>query len=399
MPYVYLLQPAEYANTNRYKIGISSACNLNRLKSYGRGTEYIRYFQCVNYKEAESELIKELNNSDKSTLFRGREYFYGHKADILEIFTNVMNKYTKIELDEMKRVSDSATEINQNSTREEQKVKYVNTQKPSSTIRSEIKNNTKMFSCEQCKFSCSFKCDYVRHLKTKKHVQNLEINNSCAGCLKVFSNKSNKTRHEKTCDKYLSIQSKDNIAVQTNQPVQTIQTVQLSISSLENNINSYEMTFKQLKSKKTTDCFKKVILSCMEDQKSDIMDLIDKFDNMIDNEVEEHILSEETISRYIAEVLLESNLYVVTHIVTHLDGRHTLLFKHLNALHNDNILLAFIQRSKRQDRLNMSKDFKPVSVLKRRYPEFYKKLEKDALGYINRYNSSVQLNSSSAFSR
>lgn len=119
MTYVYLLQPAEYLNTNCYKIGISSVCDLSRLKSYGAGTEYIRQFQCINYREAETELIKELHSKNKIVLFKGREYFCGQKSDILEVFTEVMNKYTQLEIEEMKNI-EGAQNFNDNASEQYQ---------------------------------------------------------------------------------------------------------------------------------------------------------------------------------------------------------------------------------------------------------------------------------------
>lgn len=374
MTYVYLLQPAEYLNTNCYKIGISSTCNLNRLKSYGVGTKYIRYFQCNNYKEAESELIKELNSRDNIVLCRGREYFSGKKADILEVFTIIMNKYTRLEIEELEKDSENNNKVKENNTNFKQKTDVPDMKKSAVNLTGQ---------------------------ETKKQVQDLEMNKSCPGCLKVFSKKYNKTRHEKACVRYLSLMSK-NIIV--NQERTTV---------VLNTINSYEMSIKKLKSKKTSDCFKRVILSYMEEQKADIMDFVGDFDALIDKELENEklrghdceysisnfSLSEETISRCIADVLLKDSVYIVTHMDINLDGKYVFLFKHLNELHNDNILLEFIQRSKRQERLNMSKDFKPVSVLKQRYPEFYKSLEKDAMKFINKYNESSRLVSISTFNR
>jgi hypothetical protein len=293
-------------------------------------------------------------------------------------------------------------------------------------------------SCLTCGYFTVLTADYNKHLKTKKHIINSELNNSCIGCLKVFYSKSNKTRHEKACDKYIAHMTaiknvKESSLTDTTNAVQNTGNV-MNASNVMNsgimnmlndtstninisNINSYEMTIDELKKKNITDCFKKVILSFMQDQKADIMDFVDDFDSLVDREVKENIkqhergcskviletkiaddgseyteeveytpvtgthlqwscdhvtsnfaLSEEAVSSCVAEVLLTKTIYLVTHMDINLNGDKSFLFKHLDALHNDNILLEFIHRSKRQDRLNMSKDFKPVYYLKKRYP-------------------------------
>jgi hypothetical protein len=43
---IYLVQPAELLETDRYKIGCSSKNNLDRIKSYKKGTRYIHISEC-----------------------------------------------------------------------------------------------------------------------------------------------------------------------------------------------------------------------------------------------------------------------------------------------------------------------------------------------------------------
>ena len=35
----------------------------------------------------------------------------------------------------------------------------------------------KLFICKNCLFSCGFESDYKRHIKTKKHAKNVDLNN------------------------------------------------------------------------------------------------------------------------------------------------------------------------------------------------------------------------------
>lgn len=121
MPYIYLIKPAEFIDTECYKVGLSSKCDLNRLKSYGAGTEYIQYFSCKNFEQAEKEIIFNLNQCVRSgkniKLFKGKEYFAGDKKVILKVFVKVMNKYIQMDLDnEENKIDDAQTENRENIT-------------------------------------------------------------------------------------------------------------------------------------------------------------------------------------------------------------------------------------------------------------------------------------------
>jgi hypothetical protein len=75
---IYFIQPAEYLNTNIFKIGCSSKNNLNRCKDgYKKGTRYISINECDKPFEIENKIKKYFNN--KYTLVKGREYFEGNE--------------------------------------------------------------------------------------------------------------------------------------------------------------------------------------------------------------------------------------------------------------------------------------------------------------------------------
>lgn len=90
MGYIYLLQPAELVGTNRYKIGISSKDNLNRLKSYGNGTRYIFFMECIDFLHIENKLKDAFNKSECIKLIKGKEYFEGDECNIIKIFMTVI---------------------------------------------------------------------------------------------------------------------------------------------------------------------------------------------------------------------------------------------------------------------------------------------------------------------
>jgi hypothetical protein len=228
MPYLYMLQPVEYLNTNCYKIGLSSTCDLSRLKSYGHGTEYIQYFQCSKYREAEKELINNLNNEKTINLFKGREYFCGNKKTILNIFVQIMLKYTDLKEDEeeMEDGNDTIMEEDdyeymeiEEADKDYRTVENVEIKKVKEVIKEnkqkinyEVKNNNttsavqndKMLICVLCNFKYKYQSDFNRHLNSKKHKQKIS-NKVCSGCFKKLSNTFSKNRHEQKCEKLIQL--------------------------------------------------------------------------------------------------------------------------------------------------------------------------------------------------
>lgn len=211
MPYLYMLQPVEYINTNCYKIGLSSTCDLNRLKSYGSGTKYIQYFECNKYREAEKELICKLNEEQTIALFKGREYFCGEKQTILNIFIEIMLKYNNLEaekenIEKVEYVEDEEIEKVEITVRDEKKIKQLNLETNTKSLHNDVRHVEKnKYVCKVCKFSCMYQSDFNRHLNSKKHKYAHNNRYLCAGCNKELSNKFNKDRHEKNCNKIIRI--------------------------------------------------------------------------------------------------------------------------------------------------------------------------------------------------
>lgn len=94
MPYVYLLQPSELVGTNIFKIGMSSLSDLSRVRSYGKGTEYLFIAQSDNYLELERRLIAEFRQY--YTLARGHEYFEAvDKTEMTNRFIAIVAEHKK----------------------------------------------------------------------------------------------------------------------------------------------------------------------------------------------------------------------------------------------------------------------------------------------------------------
>jgi hypothetical protein len=206
-------------------------------------------------------------------------------------------------------------------------------------------------------------------------------------------------------------------------------------------MKSFVMSLKELQDKKTTTFFQKVILEQMSSDKYDLMDCIEKFDrnvleahnDLINNhnrwcssqrfvtklgengtEYEDleiytplthpehnwqchHVeskfkLDEITISTILANTLLDrsdGSKIVVTHF-NDLYGESELLFKHKNSLHTNEILLDFLSKSKSKQLYLLSEDFKPASVIKRKYPEYYDTFEAIAINLSKYYNNKMK---------
>jgi len=81
---VYFVQPVELKGTNRYKIGCSKNPNLDRVRSYRKGTRYILICECINPLIVEKKLIKLFNENFKC--IGGREFFAGDETIMKEKF-------------------------------------------------------------------------------------------------------------------------------------------------------------------------------------------------------------------------------------------------------------------------------------------------------------------------
>jgi hypothetical protein len=79
-------------------------------------------------------------------------------------------------------------------------------------VSTHLENNSVKYSCAFCKITTSNKKDYNKHLLTRKHITNIESNNSkreelkyvkqtyeCINCNRNYISRSGLWRHNKTC--------------------------------------------------------------------------------------------------------------------------------------------------------------------------------------------------------
>ena len=91
MPYVYLVQPCELLDTNRYKIGMSSKNDKTRLSAYRLGAKHLIIYDTFDYKKLEKMLIYKFNQNFK--LIAGNEYFQGDEVDMINTFNETIQEF------------------------------------------------------------------------------------------------------------------------------------------------------------------------------------------------------------------------------------------------------------------------------------------------------------------
>jgi hypothetical protein len=89
---IYLIQPVELINTNRYKLGCSGKTSLDRcLTGYKKGSRYIYIQECFEPYKLETKLKLEFKN--KFTLIGGTEYFAGDERQMKKIFNEITDSH------------------------------------------------------------------------------------------------------------------------------------------------------------------------------------------------------------------------------------------------------------------------------------------------------------------
>lgn len=379
MPYVYLLQPAEFINTDCYKIGISSKCDLNRLKSYGSGSRYIQYFECNKYMEAEKELIHILNNTDGLKLFKGREYFYGEKNKIVKAFMKIMNKYVEIDLQNGSKdksflvdLSKLYSELEKN--RFTENLKNISSTQYYTPVILVLPDDS--IYIEEMKNS-------IEHLKDKeiaKIYKKLLSEKKLEFCKFTGSNRS-----------VNNFKSKNSLSINIITPINHI------------HMERFIMNMEEIQNEQN----KHIFLQEMVSEEYDIVNSFDKsytklnkiYENMIDDhntnckthpeykfkcehEKANFKLSENIISKILLDTFLDINEKIV---VTHDNDIHDkidLLFKYKDTLHTGNILLYILKLNKREF-FDLSEDFDLAKLIKNNYKEYFKKLNMKRFGRFN----------------
>ena len=197
--YIYLLKPLSSVinNENIYKIGKTHRHNFKRFCEYPTGSILLLQSSCLNCDTMEKHLLNIFNANFTRSNGHGREYFEG------DVFT--MKKYINDEItneveDEDEVADDVTVEVADDVTIDVSDTILKN-DKGTVTI-----TGFKNMNCINCNYNCHQKCDWIKHINTKKHLHRSENNNSnginiykCK-CGKEYKHLCSLCKHRKLCN-------------------------------------------------------------------------------------------------------------------------------------------------------------------------------------------------------
>ncbi len=98
--FIYLLQPFELINTNKYILTTSNYCIIGKFKQYKNGVRCLFAYECNNYNNILLNIKKKFIEIFK---FIDNKYFEGDELDMIKIFINyIMNYLNNININEYK---------------------------------------------------------------------------------------------------------------------------------------------------------------------------------------------------------------------------------------------------------------------------------------------------------
>ena len=250
---LYLIQPESLNNTNYYKFGISNNLD-NRIKSYGKKTKILYKFITKNPKKIENLIIIIF----KDYIYCGNEYIeYNDINSLYEKFINIIHKLNILYRFLFNKNDNLIYCIFHNCNKDNKnniinielldKSKKINYNILSNNKISKLPKNKNITSdkilyiCLRCKYSCSNKFNFRKHLIKKNlcncYYRNIETNHlvdlldkgiynqyynkcikeiKCDYCDNYYSSKSNMIRHRNICNYNPNIKSKKNINTSIN---------------------------------------------------------------------------------------------------------------------------------------------------------------------------------------
>jgi hypothetical protein len=94
MGYVYLIQPAELKDTNRYRIGYTSSRNvLDISRGSMKHSQLICALHCANPKQIGAMIVKDFQK--RFIILTGRKYFIGEIGRVYPFFLSCFDKHFK----------------------------------------------------------------------------------------------------------------------------------------------------------------------------------------------------------------------------------------------------------------------------------------------------------------
>ena len=191
--FLYLLQPAEFINTDTYKIGMTKNNNLDRCRNgYSSESDIIQINKCYFPRTAESDLKKIFK--EKYTLTQGYEYFSGEIDDMIVDFNEIINEYRKLYKIILKKQIEQIKEEKQvqiNNEPVKRKIKDKKQKQEINKLDQQSKQITE-YTCKRCYYTTNKKCNYDKHLNRKVQC---DPKFYCESCKKILANKYTLQRH------------------------------------------------------------------------------------------------------------------------------------------------------------------------------------------------------------
>jgi hypothetical protein len=140
MGIVYLVQPEELLNTNRFKVGCSKNNDYSRLSKYHKKCKIISIRECEkNYKKIEKKIICKFKKKYK--LIAGNEYFEADKKIIENEFNIIVTEYN------IKNTNTDTDDENTDTDDENTDTDDENTDTDDENTDTDYENNTNLCNC------------------------------------------------------------------------------------------------------------------------------------------------------------------------------------------------------------------------------------------------------------
>lgn len=224
MEYIYIIKLREFKLLNQevYKIGRSSRINCQRTMDYPKQSDLICINSVDNCLNSENKLMEIFKYKFKQRADIGKEYFEGDIDEMKHILNNLElcddegnitikklqknNSTSSIEEDTI----DDTTIDEDDDEEQENEIFSISSFKNNKINKNEHNNkDTEKYKCEDCNYFTNRLSSYKRHFISKKHM--LQVNNKidnssitkkqfkCKYCKLVYTDRSNKSKHYKTC--------------------------------------------------------------------------------------------------------------------------------------------------------------------------------------------------------
>ena len=193
--YIYLLRPLSSINNNEnvYKIGKTHRHNLKRFCEYPTGSILLLHSSCMDCDAMEKSLLKMFDANFIIARKYGREYFEGGLLAMKRIINDEITN--EVEPDDVVE-----NECNISNT-------IIYNDVTNDDVCNDIKrNNYKKMHCATCNYTCYQKCDWLKHISTKKHFRfneddKTDITNNIFKCKcgKEYKHHCSLCKHRKKC--------------------------------------------------------------------------------------------------------------------------------------------------------------------------------------------------------